>query len=39
MTLTAPLADDWRGSYRGKTGHASEWWARRFLTHFDIWVR
>jgi hypothetical protein len=21
------------GSYRGKTGHASLWWARRFMTH------
>jgi hypothetical protein len=20
------------GSYRGKTGHASLWWARRFMT-------
>jgi hypothetical protein len=21
------------GSYRGKTDHASQWWARRFLIH------
>jgi hypothetical protein len=24
------------GSYRGKTGHASLWWARRFMTHSVI---
>jgi hypothetical protein len=24
------------GSYGGKTGHTSLWWARRFLTHRDI---
>jgi len=26
------------GSYRGKTGHASQWWARRFMIRMGVWL-
>ena len=35
MALNGPPSVRLGGSYRGKTGHASLWWARRFMTLSD----